>query len=282
MREPPADRRLLFNYFGIGLAVVKALSRRQTAEYGATVPAGCNARGAPGGVGVPREGRTRLGAGCCGAVPATRTLSGRGGGTVETADWETRAECRHGRVARCAGRPACRRPGTTCSPTPGSGRLRRPRGRGRGSGWWSWRRIDQGAIRRLQRSRSGAVRRKLEQRTDRVADIARAEAPGSMGPYIRSHAEEAPGELQGVIVCDHPKVRFVLDGTRPTSSGPGARGRCASRSAARWCSRRRFSTRATGRTTSLPARCASAGRGRCHPLIGRAALRGAASPWLHG
>lgn len=76
-------------------------------------------------------------------------------------------------------------------------------------------RIDQGAIARLLRARGGIARRRLERRTDRVADAARAEAPGSMGRYISSRVDETPQGLQGVVICDHPKVRLVLDGTRP-------------------------------------------------------------------
>ncbi len=76
-------------------------------------------------------------------------------------------------------------------------------------------RVDQGAIRRLLRSRSGPARRKLAARVDRIADIARTEAPGSMGQYIDTRIDEGPGGLQGVITCDHPKVRLVLEGTRP-------------------------------------------------------------------
>ncbi|MDH6489676.1 hypothetical protein [Streptomyces sp. SAI-127] len=74
-------------------------------------------------------------------------------------------------------------------------------------------RINQGALARLLRGRT--ARRKLEQRTERVAEIAAAEAPGSMGDYISTDIVEGPRGLQGVIVCDHPKVRLVLDGTRP-------------------------------------------------------------------
>jgi hypothetical protein len=76
-------------------------------------------------------------------------------------------------------------------------------------------RIDQGALARLLRARGGLARRKLEQRTERVARIAAAEAPGSMGEYITTDVQEGPRGLQGVIVCNHPKVRLVLDGTRP-------------------------------------------------------------------
>ncbi|WP_234467786.1 hypothetical protein [Streptomyces sp. MBT62] len=43
--------------------------------------------------------------------------------------------------------------------------------------------VNQGALRRLLRSRSGA-RRKLSVRTERVAEIAKTQAPGSMGDFI--------------------------------------------------------------------------------------------------
>ncbi|MGA5202815.1 hypothetical protein [Streptomyces variegatus] len=76
-------------------------------------------------------------------------------------------------------------------------------------------RLDQGALRRLLRSRSGPARRKLEERTRRVAGIAEDRAPGSMGDYVTWTVEEGPGGLQGIVRCDHPAVRFVLDGTRP-------------------------------------------------------------------
>lgn len=76
-------------------------------------------------------------------------------------------------------------------------------------------RLNQGALRRLLRSRSGAARRKLEERTRRVASIAEDRAPGSMGDYVSWEVVEGPGGLQGVVRCDHPAVRFVLDGTRP-------------------------------------------------------------------
>jgi hypothetical protein len=76
-------------------------------------------------------------------------------------------------------------------------------------------RINQGAIARLLRRRSGPAARKLRARTERVARIAEAEAPGSMGNYVTWDVEDGPGGLQGVVRCDHPKVRFVLDGTRP-------------------------------------------------------------------
>jgi hypothetical protein len=76
-------------------------------------------------------------------------------------------------------------------------------------------RIDQGALARLLRRRGGRAYRKLEERTERVADIAEAEAPGSMGDFVRWRVEEGPGGLQGVITCDHPAVIFVLKGTRP-------------------------------------------------------------------
>lgn len=76
-------------------------------------------------------------------------------------------------------------------------------------------RIDQGAIRRLLRSRSGPAYRKLSARTERVAGIAEEEAPGHMGDFVQWRVEEGPKGLQGVITCDHPAVIFVLKGTRP-------------------------------------------------------------------
>ncbi|MFJ1695654.1 hypothetical protein ACIOHC_10965 [Streptomyces sp. NPDC088252] len=76
-------------------------------------------------------------------------------------------------------------------------------------------RIDQGRIARMLRMRGGRAERKLRERTERVATIAEREAPGSMGRYISWKVVPGPGGLQGVIVCDHPAVRYVLDGTRP-------------------------------------------------------------------
>lgn len=76
-------------------------------------------------------------------------------------------------------------------------------------------RIDQGALDRLLRRRGGRAYRKLSDRTERVAGIAEAEAPGSMGDYVRWRVEQGPRGLQGVITCDHPAVIFVLKGTRP-------------------------------------------------------------------
>ncbi len=75
--------------------------------------------------------------------------------------------------------------------------------------------IDQGRLGRLLRARGGLAERALRRRTDRVAGIARGEAPGSMGDYISTRIEDGPRGLVGVVECDHPAVRFVLDGTRP-------------------------------------------------------------------
>lgn len=76
-------------------------------------------------------------------------------------------------------------------------------------------RIDQGALLRLLRARGGIARRRLQQRVDRVARYAEAEAPGTMGDYIETDIREGPRGLEGVVTCTHPKVRLVLDGTRP-------------------------------------------------------------------
>lgn len=76
-------------------------------------------------------------------------------------------------------------------------------------------RIEPGRLARLLRARGSIAYRRISQRTERVARIAEAEAPGSMGRYISWKVQESPRGLEGVIVCDHPAVRFVLDGTRP-------------------------------------------------------------------
>jgi hypothetical protein len=76
-------------------------------------------------------------------------------------------------------------------------------------------RLDQGRLSRFLRLRGGIVERRLARRTSRVAGIACDLAPGSMGDYVDWHIEEGPHGLEGVITCDHPATRFVLDGTRP-------------------------------------------------------------------
>lgn len=73
-------------------------------------------------------------------------------------------------------------------------------------------RIDSGKISRLLRLRGGRTARKLAERTQRVARIAEPEAPGSMGRYVTWKVTDGPKGLQGVIVCDHPAVRFVASG----------------------------------------------------------------------
>ncbi|GHA94685.1 hypothetical protein [Streptomyces chryseus] len=76
-------------------------------------------------------------------------------------------------------------------------------------------RIDPGRIVRLLRLRGGIAERGLRRRTERVANLAERKAPGSMGDYVAWKIEQGPNGLQGVVTCDHPAVRFVLDGTRP-------------------------------------------------------------------
>jgi hypothetical protein len=75
--------------------------------------------------------------------------------------------------------------------------------------------VDPGVIARMLRRRGGVAERRLRARTRRVADIAAAEAPGSMGSYVDWRVEEGPRGLQGVITCDHHAVHYVLQGTRP-------------------------------------------------------------------
>ncbi|MFC8332721.1 hypothetical protein [Streptomyces olivaceus] len=75
--------------------------------------------------------------------------------------------------------------------------------------------VDPGAITRLLRLRNGPAERRLRERTRRVADIAEREAPGTMGSFIDWDVEDGPRGLQGVVWCDHPKVHYVLNHTRP-------------------------------------------------------------------
>lgn len=74
-------------------------------------------------------------------------------------------------------------------------------------------RVNPGVIDRLLRRRGGSVERKLRERTERVEEIARQEAPGSMGDYMSSRVEEGPRGLRGVVTNNHPAVFYVLEGT---------------------------------------------------------------------
>lgn len=76
-------------------------------------------------------------------------------------------------------------------------------------------RINPGALARLLRLRNGPVEKALRKRTERVAEIAAREAPGTMGNYVEWKVEPGPRGLQGVVTCNHPKVNLVLQGTRP-------------------------------------------------------------------
>lgn len=75
--------------------------------------------------------------------------------------------------------------------------------------------IDRTRLQRLLRRRGTRVERHLRERTERVAKIAAAQAPGTMAEFISTRIEDGPTGLRGVVRCDHPAVRFVLDGTRP-------------------------------------------------------------------
>ncbi|MFF4146892.1 hypothetical protein ACFY0A_37455 [Streptomyces sp. NPDC001698] len=75
--------------------------------------------------------------------------------------------------------------------------------------------LEPGRLARMLRMRNGIVERRLAARTRRVAAIARAEAPGSMGRHIDWHIREGPRGLEAVITCSHPAVHWVLRGTRP-------------------------------------------------------------------
>lgn len=76
-------------------------------------------------------------------------------------------------------------------------------------------RLDQSVIDRMLRRRGGRAYLRLEGRTRRVAGIAAAEAPGSMGGDVDWEIRTGPTGLSGVVWCDHPAVHFVLRGTRP-------------------------------------------------------------------
>jgi hypothetical protein len=84
-------------------------------------------------------------------------------------------------------------------------------------------RIDPGRIARSLRLRNGIVGRRLAERTQRVAAIAAREAPGRIGLDVSWEVIDTPKGLQGVITCDHPAVKFVLNGTRPHTIKPRKR-----------------------------------------------------------
>lgn len=75
--------------------------------------------------------------------------------------------------------------------------------------------LDQGALDRILRRRTGTAYRRLETRTRKVASIAEEQAPGHMGEFVDWEIREGPKGLSGVIWCNHPAVHFVLRGTRP-------------------------------------------------------------------
>lgn len=75
-------------------------------------------------------------------------------------------------------------------------------------------RLNPGKLARALKSRNGIVARRLRARTEKVAAIARAEAPGSMGEGIVTRIEPVPKGLAGVITSTHPASVFVLGGTK--------------------------------------------------------------------
>ncbi|MFF4292084.1 hypothetical protein ACFY0N_00335 [Streptomyces vinaceus] len=76
-------------------------------------------------------------------------------------------------------------------------------------------RLEPGRLARALKLRGGFVERRLRTRTEKVAAIARQEAPGSMGRYIDTRIESTPKGLAGVIISKHPASIYVLGGTRP-------------------------------------------------------------------
>ncbi|MFF4385622.1 hypothetical protein ACFY0G_02330 [Streptomyces sp. NPDC001552] len=75
-------------------------------------------------------------------------------------------------------------------------------------------RLEPGKLARALKARNGIVERRLRARTEKVAAIARAEAPGSMGDGIITRIERVPKGLSGVITSTHPATRFVIEGTK--------------------------------------------------------------------
>ncbi|MFM9590703.1 hypothetical protein ACKI16_29375 [Streptomyces scabiei] len=74
--------------------------------------------------------------------------------------------------------------------------------------------LDQSVLDRMLRRPGGPAYKRLKTRTRRVARIAAAEAPGSMGSHVDWEIRTGPTGLSGVVWCDHPAVHFVLRGTR--------------------------------------------------------------------
>ncbi|MGA5599644.1 hypothetical protein ACPCUF_01160 [Streptomyces griseoincarnatus] len=74
--------------------------------------------------------------------------------------------------------------------------------------------VEPGRLLGMVRARGSIAHRRMTARTRRVANIAAQEAPGRMGDYIDWKVQEGPRGLQGVIVCDHHAVHYILRGTR--------------------------------------------------------------------
>ncbi len=71
-------------------------------------------------------------------------------------------------------------------------------------------RMDQAAIRRLERGRGGDVMNDLTRRARKVQALARRYAPGRMGKKVNAVIED--GHVR--VECTHPAVMFVIKGTR--------------------------------------------------------------------
>lgn len=71
-------------------------------------------------------------------------------------------------------------------------------------------RMDQAAIRRLERGRGGDVMKDLTKRARRTQALARRYAPGRMGRTVRAVIED--GHVR--VECTHPAVMYVIRGTR--------------------------------------------------------------------
>lgn len=76
------------------------------------------------------------------------------------------------------------------------------------------------AVERLLRLPGGIVHRNLTRRTERVTEVARRLAPGSMADGIETSIEGRGRNLIGRIESTHPATIYVIKGTRPHQIRP--------------------------------------------------------------
>lgn len=74
--------------------------------------------------------------------------------------------------------------------------------------------VNQGALDRLLRRRGGAAERRLRERTEQVAEIARRTGPFKPED-ISASVEPGSRGLTGVVAVRHKAALFVIRGTQP-------------------------------------------------------------------